>query len=342
MSATGEAFANIAAASGGSLFSTGLGLLTNNMLQKQNYKWAQKAANEEWSRQMQLYERQYKDKSPLNVVNQLKEAGLNKNLMFSGGASGVGGAAFGSKAPSTQQFQTQHLEQTANLALTAAQIKNINADTQLKEANVPKVGAEVTNLGATTSKLGEEIKLIGQQTKNLEIANKGIELDNGLKQLETSLKTESLSTNIEQLKTTLDKTKNEINSIIEQTKKTGVEASILSKSEDTIVETYNQTLKNLITNGLLMNKEINVKQQEIFTAVQDRVLNKISTMANKNYQEFQIELGRNMQELQQDLVKMQVDQSQMNAIMNVVGTVVGALVLKGAFTPGRNVVGGFK
>ena len=89
----------LALGSAGEAVSTGLGILTNNMIQKQNFKWSEKAAENSYQRQLDMYNRMYEDKSPANVVKQLDEAGLNKSLMFSGGAGGVGGAASGTSAP---------------------------------------------------------------------------------------------------------------------------------------------------------------------------------------------------------------------------------------------------
>lgn len=125
-------------AAGSSILGTGLGLLTQNLQNRNNYKWGEKAAESDFERQMEMYERQYKDRSPLNVVNQLKEAGLSKSLMFSGGASGVGGQAQGSSAPQNKMSMGSGAINGANLALTMAQVRNIEADTELKKKQAPK------------------------------------------------------------------------------------------------------------------------------------------------------------------------------------------------------------
>lgn len=170
----------------GDALGTGLGILTNNMLQRQNFKWSEKAAESSYQRQMALYNRMYQDKSPLNVRKQLEAAGLNPALMYSGGAGGVGGAASGTTAGNVQQFQTQGLMNKANLALTASQIELNKAEADKTRSQIPLAETQIgemsehinlmkkqgEELAATISNKQASTELINAQTSYQETANK--------------------------------------------------------------------------------------------------------------------------------------------------------------------------
>lgn len=116
-------------------------------------QYSQENAKEQYERQMALYERAYQDESYANRVKQMKEAGLNVGLMYSGGAGGGGGAGTigqvggagapsGGQAPSAAaeadiqqrgaRMTLDALQQAANIKLTRAQAANVEEDTGLK------------------------------------------------------------------------------------------------------------------------------------------------------------------------------------------------------------------
>lgn len=299
------------------------------------------------------YDRQFKMWQDTNYpaqVAMLQKAGLNPALMYAkggpGGITGSGNASVGggqsSDVSSMEASRTARTGMALQLAKLGSEIELNKSIANRNNAEVPKVGAETVKTGAETTNIQATTELIAQQTKNAEIANQGMQIDNDIKSLQRILQSETLSTSIDQVKTTLEKTKSEIGNIIANTFKSKVEGSILDKASNDIISTYNQTLKNLITENILKNKDIGLKSEEIINAVNDRVLSRFNSITERSYKENEIEVQKSMQELQKILVEMQVDQSQQNAIMSAVSTVVGALVFKGAFSGGRNVIGGFK
>lgn len=68
----------------------------NESAAETNYRWGEKAAQNAYNRQMQMYERSYADQSYSAMVNQLRDAGLSVGLIYgNGGSGGQGGAMTG-------------------------------------------------------------------------------------------------------------------------------------------------------------------------------------------------------------------------------------------------------
>lgn len=65
----------------------------------QSYLWNEKAAENAFARDMQMYERNYKDQSYSAMRKQMEEAGLSVGLMYGGGGASGGGGGATSGAP---------------------------------------------------------------------------------------------------------------------------------------------------------------------------------------------------------------------------------------------------
>lgn len=73
----------------------------NEAANESNYRWGEKAAENAFKRQMEAYERSYKDQSYAAMRKQMEEAGLSTGLMYGGSGSG-GGSGFMTQAPMGQ------------------------------------------------------------------------------------------------------------------------------------------------------------------------------------------------------------------------------------------------
>ena len=73
----------------------------NEAANESNYRWGEKAAENAFKRQMEAYERSYKDQSYAAMRKQMEEAGLSVGLMYGGSGSG-GGSGFMTQAPMGQ------------------------------------------------------------------------------------------------------------------------------------------------------------------------------------------------------------------------------------------------
>lgn len=239
-----------------------LALPFQNWSNKNNYKWGEKAANSDYARQMQMYERQYKDSSPLNVANQLAEAGLNKGLMFSGGAGGVGGAAKGATAP-TNKMSNAQAQVGQNLAVTMAQIENMRANTELTKAQKNKTEAEIPKVGKEVESIEAGIGKVIEETKNTVLRNK-------LQEIQNEVAEGTKTANIWEASNRVGKIEAEISNIMQSTELTAEQKETVKTTRDyaiakmvsEIAETNTKTKVNLATMDKIAT-EIGVMQQQI-------------------------------------------------------------------------------
>lgn len=258
---------------GGDVLGTALGLATQNIANKNNYKWSEKAAESSFKRQMEMYERQYKDKSPLNVVNQLEAAGLNKSLMFSGGAGGVGGAASGATAPQTQ-FSGQAPQKGLNLAVTMTQLEQMKAQTDLIKAQKDKTEAETGGVNTNIAKMNSEIENIKAATTNTELRN---QLQNIQNEIAEATKTASIweATN------RVAKLEAEISNIMQNTELTEANKTTVNESRAYIITQMVQNIAESTSKIKLNNEQI------------DKIKNEIAVMQQQiDINEFNAETGR--------------------------------------------------
>lgn len=73
----------------------------NEAANESNYRWGEKAAENAFKRQMEAYERSYRDQSYAAMRKQMEEAGLSVGLMYGGSGSG-GGSGFMTQGPMGQ------------------------------------------------------------------------------------------------------------------------------------------------------------------------------------------------------------------------------------------------
>lgn len=178
----------------------GLQSLFGSMGLKRRYKYGKKMALYEQELQKDLNQynaglamKQWEDTNAPAQVAQLRKAGLSTGLMY--GQTGVGGTANTStgaggsgakmQLPGEEGFRFMGIEsalqiaaQQANIALTKAQEKNLEADTTKK-------------LGADTEKTNIEIQSIAQLTQNAALQNDILNLDKQIKEIEMNIAKET-------------------------------------------------------------------------------------------------------------------------------------------------------
>ena len=139
-----------------------IGQLASNLI---NEPFVIRSENRAWSKQMEMYERQYKDNSPAARLKQLEDAGLSASLMYGSTGAG-GGSADSATAPRGQATSDMRVAQIMEVRQAEANINLMNAnadkarieaaktagvDTKLSEANVLQITANIEKLKADTS-----------------------------------------------------------------------------------------------------------------------------------------------------------------------------------------------
>lgn len=146
-----------------------------------NYDYGEKAAQNAYNRQMQMYERSYEDQSYQAMRKQMENAGLSVGLMYGNGGSGggagemtgapmgeTGGAIAGNASDAIgmalqyKRLQNETMLANANAALAKSQAHKNEVDAADTEATRD---ARIENYNKTIDKTEEEIELLHQQGK---------------------------------------------------------------------------------------------------------------------------------------------------------------------------------
>ncbi|AKI26881.1 DNA pilot protein VP2 [Microviridae Bog5275_51] len=137
---------------------------------------------------VQMWDAQNAYNSPSAAMARFQAAGLNPNLIYGAGASGATFAGTAPRAATIDYVQAPHqpingaeigmdaLNAYNSNRVTTAQVTNLGADTQLKQASVPMIQADVENTQTNTAKTAAEIPFIAP-TANANIALTNSETD---------------------------------------------------------------------------------------------------------------------------------------------------------------------
>lgn len=260
----------------------------NEQAAKLNYEYGEKAAENAYKRQMEMYERSYRDQSYSAMRQQMEDAGLSIGLMYGGGGNGgAGGATTGApqgetggaeagradspaaqQAAATQQAQLGLglVSMKKDLALKDAQIEEINATAEAKRAEagltaekkitemqtrkplVEKLNAEVGNIKAGTAKINAERELISTE--------------NSIKKLELDIKKATKESVIQTAYYGALKTHQEFLAAIENVRGMKADNEVKERTIDTLVATYEAKLRNIQVDTLLKRSEGLLNAQE--------------------------------------------------------------------------------
>lgn len=140
-----------------------------------NNHFSDKAAHEQYRRQMSMWELQNDYNQPLNQAMRLKQAGLNPNLMYQSGQIHNQSGSF-SQAPANEYAKQG-----------AVNLQNLDMMMQLgvlqSEINLKNAQAGVADAQATTLKSQAKINDVTERflSETFDLRKYGIQLDNNLK-----------------------------------------------------------------------------------------------------------------------------------------------------------------
>lgn len=142
----------------------------NEQAAKLNYEYGEKAAENAYQRQMEMYERSYQDQSYSAMRQQMEDAGLSVGLMYgSGGSGGAGGATTGAPQGETGGAEAGHADSPAAQQTAAIQqaqlglgLVSMKKDLALKDAQIEEINATAeakrAEAGLTTEKKVTEVQ----------------------------------------------------------------------------------------------------------------------------------------------------------------------------------------
>lgn len=146
---------------GSGLINTFLGGIGERRRARINYEYGEKAAQNAFKRQMQLYQISKQDNSPEARRQQLEDAGMSVGLMYGGGGMAGGGAGSTTGAQMGATGTSAGMDSHANpyaFSMQKAEIETAQANAELAKANAKK---------ATQEARGQEIQNeINNDTKN--------------------------------------------------------------------------------------------------------------------------------------------------------------------------------
>lgn len=171
---TGGLASGISGSVGGLLGNIGYGRRVKKQLnaQKQlneqaaslNYEYGEKAAENAYRRQMEMYERSYNDQSYSAMRKQMEDAGLSVGLMYGGnGSGGAGGATTGAPQGATGGAiagEAPRATEREALALQRTQLglglQKLKSEVAINEASVEKIQADAELARSEAGKTAEE------------------------------------------------------------------------------------------------------------------------------------------------------------------------------------------
>lgn len=177
----------------------------NEQAAKLNYEYGEKAAENAYQRQMQMYERSYQDQSYSAMRKQMEDAGLSVGLMYGGGGSGgAGGATTGAPQGETGGAEAGHADSPAARQAAAVQqaqlglgLVSMKKDLALKDAQIEEINATAeakrAEAGLTTEKKVTEMQQRDKFLKKLDEENLKTWLENQITVFKTKFDDKNFS-----------------------------------------------------------------------------------------------------------------------------------------------------
>lgn len=125
----------------------------NEAAAKTNYEYGEKSAENAYKRQMEMYERSYKDQSYAAMRGQMEDAGLSVGLMYGGSGSGGGaGAMSGAAQGATGGAQAGAADSPAAQAAAENQRAELGLNMVMQRKDIELKDAQINQVNATAEK----------------------------------------------------------------------------------------------------------------------------------------------------------------------------------------------
>lgn len=136
----------------------------NEQAAKLNYEYGEKAAENAYRRQMEMYERSYQDQSYSAMRQQMEDAGLSIGLMYGGGGNGgAGGATTGAPQGETGGAEAGRADSPAAQQAAAIQqaqlglgLVSMKKDLAMKDAQIDEINAAAEKQRAEAANIIEQ------------------------------------------------------------------------------------------------------------------------------------------------------------------------------------------
>ena len=136
----------------------------NEQAAKLNYEYGEKAAENAYRRQMEMYERSYQDQSYAAMRGQMEDAGLSVGLMYGGGGSGgAGGATTGAPQGETGGAEAGRADGPAAQQAAAIQQTQMGLGLVSMKKDLAIKDAQIEEINATAARQRAEAALITEQ-----------------------------------------------------------------------------------------------------------------------------------------------------------------------------------
>lgn len=251
---------------------------------KRRYKYAKKMAMFEHGLQKEMNQfnaglalQQWKDTNAPAQVEMLRKAGLSTGLMY--GQGGVGGTANTSTGagpsggkmnlPGEEGFRFMGIEtglqlaaQQAQIALTKAQAKNIEKDTELK--------------GATQTQTETTIERIKAETENIKLKTEIDSFQKSMAEIESRIKSQTESQTIGSIKAASEK-------LIAEARSAEIQRDTDEATRTEKIQAIIQATQETAAKILLMQKDItktDAETKEVASKI-SKIATEIDTMINQ-------------------------------------------------------------
>lgn len=136
----------------------------NEQAAKLNYEYGEKAAENAYQRQMEMYERSYQDQSYSAMRQQMEDAGLSVGLMYGGGGNGgAGGATTGAPQGETGGAEAGRADSPAAQQAAAIQQAQLGLGLVSMKKDLAIKDAQIKEINATAAKQRAEAEHITEQ-----------------------------------------------------------------------------------------------------------------------------------------------------------------------------------
>lgn len=314
MSKIGEAALDIASGGVSSLIGAGMGMFMNSENDKKQLEQQQKLSEQQAKIQKDLNRSQLENQMELwertnysAQMKQLKDAGLNAGLIYgmSGGggataSASTGGGISGGNADGASARSAIGIQTASQIALMQAQKENIEADTENKKAQIPKVGAEAEN--------------ITQDTVNKTLLAENQKLDLEFNKIRNEIQSETKENTINGSTSAVNKLNEEVRKLQSEISINTSNAEILKRSKETIIKKYNAELENIMAKTI---------ESESGNKVNIVMAEKLAKDINLGYAQLEVQMKG--QEVSLEQTRQMANSIMISAGINAVGNLSGGL-----------------